>query len=125
MTEESVISSIRKRPFDGYRGYDPEGGWWISLEESKVLAMNEEWWTETETSIGAKPVAIPKDNKLWMFESGEMHLGPWKNILFGRGGSTSIDDVMVLSCGGGGSGSISVLTVFISTCRFHSSEDCE
>jgi hypothetical protein len=26
MTEKSLMSYIRKRPFDGYRGYNPEGG---------------------------------------------------------------------------------------------------
>lgn len=89
----ALMASIYKRPFDGYRGYNPEGGWWISLEESKMLAMNEEWWTETETSVGAKPVAIPKDNKIWLYESGTMHLGQWKSIQFGKGGKNSVCEV--------------------------------
>ena len=88
-----LMTSIHKRPFDGYRGYHPEGGWWISLEESKMLAMNEEWWTETETSVGAKPVVIPKDNKIWLYESGRMHLGQWKSIQFGKGGNNRVCEV--------------------------------
>lgn len=96
MTVDSVMSSILKRPFDGYRGINREGGWWISLEESKILAMNEEWWTATETSItetpqkGAKQVPIPENKKLWLFETGKMHLGSWKSIQFGKGGKNCI-----------------------------------
>jgi hypothetical protein len=88
---EKIMSSIKKKKEDGRRGLglNPERGWWISLQEAKVLAMNEEWWTETEKiPVGAKPVAIPKNEKkpIWLFESGKMHLGPWKLIRFGNGG---------------------------------------
>lgn len=96
MTEHSVISSIRKRPFSKEkRGRKPERGRWISLEEAKMLAGNEEWWMETEKSAGAKPVATPKNEEkpIWLFESGKMHLGPWKSIQFGKGGMNCMCEV--------------------------------
>ena len=98
-TAESVMCSIRKRPFDDYRGINREGGWWIDFEESKILAMNEEWWTETETSMteppngATKQVPTLKDKKLWLFETGTMHLGSWKSIQFGKGGKICVCQV--------------------------------
>ena len=77
---------FRGRYSDGYRGRGTISmkGWWISLEEAKEISIGgETWWTKPGYKGRVVEVRqyvhrAPPDRPIWLFENGDMYLGPWK-----------------------------------------------
>ena len=84
------------------RGIEKSQGWWVSLEYASSFVGGSEWWAVTgyedrivpvkqydgrdpdddddddEFSDGdSAPGNAPHDKPIWMYENGNMYLGPW------------------------------------------------
>jgi len=78
-----VSASGPIQAFDGHRGENGSGGWWISLTEAKDRSVGrQEWWTQP--GAGGRSVSVeqydpkgPPDKPVWLFRNGDMYLGEW------------------------------------------------
>ena len=71
--------------FDGRRGIEGLGGWWVSVEEAQEYAVgNDEWWWNANVSgadISVKQYDSkgPANKPIWMYHNGDMYLGEWRH----------------------------------------------